>query len=175
MPCIDDSSSQVYIEIKKNPAVFARVKSYNTTADPMGVEYDPPRAMVIETFDKGVAAFSGVYIGMLGQGFTLNFVSIDLGKQIESAEFKVSLGTVYTVLFDQPPGTARGGEVFVPQPRVRVADRGYNTVITDMTTVITVHMLSRPANQVRNGTLTSIIGARVFKRFAIGALQPLLD
>ena len=91
---------------------------------------------------------------MLGQGFTLNFVSIDLGKQIESAEFKVSLGTVYTVLFDQLPGTARGGEVFVPQPRVRVADRGYNTVITDMTTVITVHMLSRPANQVRNGTLT---------------------
>ena len=66
----------------------------------------PPRAMVIIPFDKGVAAFSGIYIGMLGEGFTLNFVSIDLGKQIESTEFKVSLGVVYTVLFDQPPGTA---------------------------------------------------------------------
>ena len=119
--------------------------------------------MVIIPFDKGVAAFSGIYIGMLGEGFTLNFVSIDLGKQIESTEFKVSLGVVYTVLFDQPPGTARGGEVFVPQPRVRVADRGYNTVITDSTTIIRVEMYSRPPNQVINGTLTSIVGDRGFE------------
>ena len=56
----------------------------------------------------------------VGARVHFKFVSVDLGKQIESAEFKVSLGTVYTVLFDQPPGTARGGEVFVPQPRVRL-------------------------------------------------------
>ena len=162
-PCITDSSSRVYIEIKKNPAVFAKIEQYNTTVVASGVEWVPPRAMVIMPFDKGVAAFSGIYIGMLGEGFTLNFVSIDLGKQIESTEFKVSLGVVYTVLFDQPPGTARGGEVFVPQPRVRVADRGYNTVITDSTTIIRVEMHSRPPNQVINGTLTSIVGDRGFE------------
>ena len=30
-PCITDSSSKVYIEIKENPAVFAKIESYNTS------------------------------------------------------------------------------------------------------------------------------------------------
>ena len=162
LPCAEDSASRIFVEIKNNPAIYAGVNAYNVTGTSKGEPFDPPRPYAEVTFEKGIATFSGLYITMLGSGFTLNFVSIDLGKQIESGAFNILLGPVHTVLFEQPPGTARGGEPFIPQPRVRVADRGYNTVITDSTTSALVEMISRPANQPKNGTLTSTLGAAGF-------------
>ena len=76
LPCTEDSASTIFVEIKNNPAIYAGVNAYNVTGTTKGEPFEPPRPYAEITFEKGIAAFSGLYITMLGNGFTLNFVSM---------------------------------------------------------------------------------------------------
>lgn len=87
----------LYAVLAKVPAnsIFTELHQENTST------VDTPSAV----FEQGWANFSGLTINDLGTGFSINFFSYDLAKQVESQVFNVTLGDPHSVSLVLPPGT----------------------------------------------------------------------
>ena len=90
----------------------------------------------------GYACFSGLKVSDLARGYVINFYSVDDARQVDSAPFNILLGPPDALVVMQQPGSAFGGEPFLPQPRVGVVDRGLNPVST-----LPVRLVSASATQ----------------------------
>ena len=99
---------------------------------------------------NGIATCTGLYINQVGSGFTINFVSIAHGIQIESSTFDVIVGAPYKLAIATNPGTATGGLPFRPQPVLAIQDKGGNVVVTQNSGSVTVSLSENPAG----GTLS---------------------
>eukprot|EP00924_Labyrinthula_sp_SR-Ha-C_P009772 maker-scaffold_22-augustus-gene-5.19-mRNA-1 protein AED:0.07 eAED:0.16 QI:0/0/0/1/1/1/2/0/2604 len=83
-------------------------------------------------FAEGIADVNEnpVFINEIGSGFSIEFISYGFGRAVESNFFEVLIGFPNSLSLLVPPGTAKGGRPFLPQPEVGVVDKG-NNVITD--------------------------------------------
>lgn len=77
---------------------------------------------------NGVAKFSGLYINLAGEGYTLMLQSLYHGVRTETAEFNIVVGVRYKLAIMTDVSTAYGGTPFLPQPQVAVVDKGGNVV-----------------------------------------------
>jgi hypothetical protein len=123
-----ESSAVIEVDLGVNPSSFAVLY-------PVGNSFQ---------FVEGVARCEGLYINDVDVGYTLLFVTYDLGLSVQSAFFDNVLGAPYKIALTIHPGTATGGSPFNPQPVVAVVDKGGNTVITQNLGAITTSISNNP-------------------------------
>jgi hypothetical protein len=141
-----------------------------------------PASKTTATFAFGEAQFDGLYINEAGGPYYLLFTAADFGdvtlaggQRAEIPGMTIYIGAAQTVELLEPFSEfAEGGAPFAAQPKLRIADAGSNTVLTDSTSLIVATLTTNPTSStfISADAAVAVVdaGAATFSNLGINAV-----